>query len=428
MDLIKLPFDMGVKIMSACKEKGIELRTDKNGIMSFEFTQEELDQITELTIDPGTKGCLKGIEHLRNLKVLNITSPYRTYAYDNASITDEEITIISKLTSLTTLNISGQSKITWLNLDKLTNLEELTVIGNMSLNEVVGLDNLKKMKYLNIYGNKDLYEIPYIKELISSNDLDDLELDTLYYPEVSGLSGMLSKIISCKFVESDGSGHHKLSYNHGSMMQLHKKSLEIIRNIAQNARNNKERVTLVERYLAENITYDHDALERDDRLHMEDGSRRGLKMGTQSAYNGIMFGSCVCEGYSRSMVYLLKLLNIKARKVSCIAGKNKIVVNEDYHNDVTILNDSYHSILCVELNGDGAYYCDPCWDSTRWHQGDESLPYCLKSKKDILETHTLTLEERRVISDNNSTTSVDAAYIQNVISRVNTYGNNSSKK
>lgn len=165
MDLIKLPFDMGVKIMSACKEKGIELRTDKNGIMSFEFTQEELDQITELTIDPGTKGCLKGIEHLRNLKVLNITSPYRNYAYDNASITDEEITIISKLTSLTTLNISGQSKITWLNLDKLTNLEQLTVIGNMSLNEVVGLDNLKKMKCLSIYGNKDLYEIPYITEI-----------------------------------------------------------------------------------------------------------------------------------------------------------------------------------------------------------------------------------------------------------------------
>ena len=70
---------------------------------------------------------------------------------------------------------------------------------------------------------------------------------------------------------------------------------------------------LVEKYLAENIVYDYDARDRESRAHFENGKKQGLNNGTQSAYNGLMFGSCVCEGYTRSMQYLLKTLNIKTK-------------------------------------------------------------------------------------------------------------------
>ena len=68
MDLIKLPLALGVEVVQKLRAKGIEPRENKLGILSLEFTQEELDEITELTIENPTPDCLSGLEHFRNLK------------------------------------------------------------------------------------------------------------------------------------------------------------------------------------------------------------------------------------------------------------------------------------------------------------------------------------------------------------------------
>ena len=47
MELIKLALDIGLKIVDVLKTKGIEPRKNKLGLLSFEFTQEELNEITE---------------------------------------------------------------------------------------------------------------------------------------------------------------------------------------------------------------------------------------------------------------------------------------------------------------------------------------------------------------------------------------------
>lgn len=46
-------------------------------------------------------------------------------------------------------------------------------------------------------------------------------------------------------------------------------------------------------------------------------------------------------------------------------------------------------------------YCDPCWDACQYQAkyGDKGLPFCLKTKAEISETHTLSFDER-VISNN----------------------------
>ena len=82
-----------------------------------------------------------------------------------------------------------------------------------------------------------------------------------------------------------------------------------------------------------------------------------------------------------------------------INGKeNKIKINESYHNQVILPDDGYHSIIRID-NQDSTYYCDPCWDSCYYHQGDKTLPYCLLTKKEMTKDHTLSFEEENYVFD-----------------------------
>lgn len=415
MELIKLPYKIGIPIVKYLQVKGIEPRKDNGGGLSFQFTQEELDQVLDLKIDEPMSGCLEGLEHCSNLKSLKISyKSYDAYTNDNMSISDADIKIISKLISLEELSIAGQKDITWVDVTDLINLERLTIERNNTIDLVEGLESLKNIKEVSIFGNKELFGLQGIINLINDNNLDLLELDLLNFPEVSEFMPKLLSIPNCQFYETCSS-RKDVHYNRSAAFLFHKKALEIIDEILSvNPSNTVDTIILIEKYLAEHITYDDEALEKEERYHEVNGVKRGLNNGTQSAYNGLMYGSCVCEGYTRSMQYLLKLLNIKSKNVYCISGKDKIKVNEHYNNQVELPDDGYHSIIRVDLSN-GIYYCDPCWDSCRWHRGDTSLPYCLKNRDDISMDHTLSFEESNVIGGVYQ--SVNPEYIQLLINR-----------
>ena len=396
MELIKLPYKIGIPIVKYLSNLGIEPRKDNGGGLSFQFTQEELDQVLEIQIDEPTAGCLQGIEHCHNLKSLKvINKSYSAFSNSNMSISDADIKIIAKLTSLESLSIVGQKGITWVDVTDLVNLGFLSIERNNGIDLVEGLESLEKIKEISIFGNKELFDLRGIVNLIEHNKLDVLELDLLNFPEVSGLIPKLLAIPNCQFYETCSSGKD-VHYNCGTASLFQKRCLEIAKEIlSQKPENTLNIIILIEKYIAEHITYDYDALERKGRFHETNGVRRGYSNGTQSAYNGLIYGSCVCEGYTRSMQYLLKLLEIKTKNVYCIGGKDKIKINEHYGNQVELPDDGYHSIIRVEV-GDAMYYCDPCWDSCRWHKGDTSLPYCLKNRSDISQNHTLSFEENGV--------------------------------
>ena len=396
MELIKLPYEIGIPIVKYLSNLGIEPRKDNSGGLSFQFTQEELDQVLDIRIDEPTAGCLQGIEHCHNLKSLKIINKsYSAYSNSNVSISDADIKIISKLTSLESLSIVGQKGITWVDVTDLVNLEYLSIERNNGIDLVEGLEALEKIKEISIFGNKELFNLRGIVNLIEHNKLDVLELDLLNFPEVSELMPKLLAIPNCQFYETCSSGND-VHYNCGTASLFQKRCLEIVKEIlSQKPENTLSTIILIEKYIAEHITYDYDALKRKERFHETDGVRRGYSNRTQSAYNGLMYGSCVCEGYTRSMQYLLKLLEIKTKNVYCISGKDKIKINEHYGNQVELPKDGYHSIIRVEV-GNAIYYCDPCWDSCRWHRGDTSLPYCLKNRSDISQDHTLSFEENGV--------------------------------
>ena len=315
MDLIKLPMGLGLMVVEILKKQNIEPRCVENGkfkgMLSLEFSQEELNLIKELNITNPSSGCLDGID-----------------------------------------------------------------------------------------------------KLIEQNELDIFELDFLHFDEVCDFLDKLN--FSCHFIETIRSKNITIDYTQLQMLYFHKKCLEIAEEAKKNSQDERTQIIYVENYLAKNIVYDYDALKTKKRAHYENGAQRGKSYGTNSAYNGIMFGTAVCEGYTRTMQYILKLMGIKSKNVHCIGGANKISINESYHNQVSLPDDGYHSIIRIDSQN-SIYYCDPCWDSCRLHRGDNTLPYCLLTKKEILKTHTLSFEEDDVIYD----ISYPRDYVSNVIEYLN---------
>jgi len=399
-----MPINLGIRIVKLLEEKNILPRKNVSGpfkdMLSLEFTQDELDLITKLEITNPGHEALKGIEYLRNLEILNISTVGRTeYQKSPASITDKDIKNISKLKKIKILTIDNQPNISWILLEELQNLEELCITRNSNLEEINGLEKLLKLVSFEERGNKKMNTIDGIQSMINNNNLDVFEIDVLHYPEILNEAPKLVNMVNCTFSEQiSGSQHKSVNYSFYQMLLFHKKCLEITEQAKKSSNDIRTQILFVERFLAENITYDYDALETKNRAHYVDGRQKGKSNGTNSAYNGIMFGSAVCEGYTRSMQYILKLMGIQTKNVYCISGKDKISINESYHNKTTLPDDGYHSIIRIDYNYE-VYYFDPCWDSCRWHRGDKSLPYSFLTKKEISKDHTLSFEEDEIIYD-----------------------------
>lgn len=142
--------------------------------------------------------------------------------------------------------------------------------------------------------------------------------------------------------------------------------------------------------------------------------------GANGAYNAFIYGTCVCEGYTRAMQYLLRLKGIKSHNVHCIAGEDKLHMSTDKQDDIykkyDLPNDGYHSIISID---DINYlYDDPCWNAGRYQKGNKSMPWTLLTKEEISKDHTLSFNERNI---NNNTLNVPRSAIQTAMQRIANY-------
>lgn len=427
MELIKLPIDLGMRVSKILNEEhNIQSRKNNLGLISFEFTQEELDLIKKLEIINPVRNSILGIENLRNLESLKIsTLSSSEYAYSPITIKDTSIYAINKLKKLRNLEIINQNDIDYIDLTGMDNLEFVTIVGNNHLCELLGLDTLKNLASINIYGNEELYSIDHLREAIKQSFLGELELDTIYYPELIGydirtdtydqeMISHLEQIVDCHFSEIVTNKPTKIPFS--AMKKVDEKCRNIVKDIRSRATGVKETVIGIEKYLAENVEYDRDGLTDNKRRAgtpveingMKLRMTQGFKYGTNGSFNAIMYNKCVCEGYTRAMRYLLKLCNIKSRAVACIAGANQIesVTYNDRVISTRNLSNGYHSI--INITDEFALYCDPCWDACRYQQGDETFKYCLLNKEEISKTHTLSFDENNIA---NSHITVPREYI-----------------
>ena len=342
--MVKLPSRLGLIVWEILqKEHNIQPRKDKMEMMDFNFTEEELGLITSLNLQNLSEGDLKGISLLPNLQVLSVESKGLTsYKRPNdiLSIGEMDVEEIGKCKSLQALSIVNQAKVEFLDLTDLTNLNSLTITDNSHLEEIYGINNLNDLWILNCYGNERLHHIDGLDKMILQNeDLSKVNLDLLLFPDAIGydhLTGKYNKD-SVKQLEEfsqfgDVSWCETLNGNRGiiktntnQMIQLHNKCCQILSENVPNSASTRDTIIGIEGYLARNVKYDDDAL-KNGRVHTE-GSVLGTRMkvgqkdGTNSAYNALMLNSCVCEGYTRGMQYLLKLKGIASHNVYCYGVK-----------------------------------------------------------------------------------------------------------
>lgn len=244
-----------------------------------------------------------------------------------------------------------------------------------------------------------------------------LDLDVLLFPESIGFNprtGECDQVAYNRIKEIDPKWHEafptlkhekvkrdSIQTTLPQMVQFHNRCCEIVANNTRETGSTRDTITGIETYLAENVTYDHSAKNSSLRMASSNGIAVGPIGGTNGSYNAIMHNRCVCEGYTRAMLYLLKLKGINSRQVRCIEGEDTLHMadgkHETKHTRYNLPDDGYHSIVCVE--DEMGLYCDPCWDASHYQEGDKSLPYCLLNKAEISRTHTLSFAERRIANE-----------------------------
>lgn len=412
---------LSVVISEELRDKyGID-RWKSGEIFSNDFTIDDLSKITSLKFNTPQKGCCKDLYLLPNLNTLVLDGGSHPYEYslpkNISSIGDEDIWAIEKCKNLQNLSIVNQTNISDIDLSKMPKLGFLDISRNANLKTITGIDKLPELDAITCYGNKSLQEIKGLDKVIANGKLYCLELDVLLFPQAVGYrrdgsynqkaaDEMENMVGTVKW--SEALRNKKITINHHQMLWMHNKACGILAdNVPKNA-GTMDTVIAVERYLAENVTYDHDSLKYARTKSKEiclNGEKirmvTGVKNGINGAYDCIMENSCVCEGFTRGEQYLLALKGIKTSNVHCIAGADTIGMADSKKDfsDVSFMylpRDGYHSI--IRIDDYYGLYSDPCWNASCYRVG-KGMPYSLLTKKEISETHTLSFEERDIAND-----------------------------
>lgn len=445
-ELTKLPVALGLKVNEILRKKtNFKPREDKSGILLFKYTKEELEKVEKLEIINPSKGELKGIDLLPNLKTLKISSTIRTntpYTQEKhiASISDDDAKLISKCSKIRYLDIENQSHLTYLNVSNLKELHILSLKRNSKLEDVYGMDRLKDIWILDCFGNENLTQIKELNKTIMQNkELTDLNLDVLLFPDAIGYDSKIQSIMNQKleietlkklnqmnttWTEILSSGKD-IKINNNQMQRMHNVALKVLNEYVPEKSDKYTIVVGIEKYLSENVKYDMNSL---DHKHSHTTQEEnpiviGPLNGANGAYNAFMYNTCVCEGYTRAMQYLLNLKGIKSHNVHCISGKDTLHMasneNESMYKTYRLPDDGYHSIICID---DINYlYDDPCWNAGKYQEGDKSLPWTLLTKSEISQDHTLSFSEKNI---DNESYKVPRYYIENAQKKIDDYKKN----
>ncbi len=434
-ELIELSFSLGIIVGRELKDKyGIDMRIKGNVVL---FTKDELAKVEEVKIKD-SKTPLKGIERLPNLRKLSIEST-TSDEYEKIgtlpSINDDDIDCIEKCKNLEELTIVNQTAITKLDLGKLTKLKQLNIHNNTNLETIYGIDKLTELKQLSCYGNISLQNIENLDKAIIQNkdSLEKVNLDVMLFPKAigynpfngsynqeamnaieyinGGITGSKTRAFTGDKVDDKVTWTESLNLQTNvtigmhSMLKMHNKACQILHDILPRNSSTFDTVVAVERYLAENVIYDDESLNHNHtRTAMTSTRPNGILIktshdnGVNGAYDCLIGGSCVCQGYTRGEQYLLGLKGIKTREVACIAGED----NEGYSDSskhrvpgsFSTPKTGFHSI--VRIDGCYSLYSDPCWNACRYQKGDKSMPYTMLTKDEIRKTHTLSSQEANV--------------------------------
>ena len=391
-----------------------------------DFTQEELDSITELSICYTKVGDIKDLEKLKNLTKLSIISENSSLyvKFENGEIDEEsyyfrektnieDFGILGKLKSIEELRIESEENLSKLDVTNMKNLKKLELINNMNLKEVIGLNETENLEKIllskNGTGSLELREFD-IMSTVENRKLKEVILDVDMYPNLIKKFPYLAEKIE-EYEKNNERVYtwieNRIVYNcwankfsTRNLKEMDIKVEEILQNIIEPEYTEIEKTLAIYNYITDNVDYDYKMLEFDQEmqkyekycLFLEGSSNRSSYsiinkriLGKQSSFNGIMKGKAVCQGYANMMHYMLTKENIESREIGCIA--NPITEEQELEDKGTD-----HSVIRVKTD-DEWYYYDPTWDA-----GKTTYEYAYKTKDEFYKKHTLSAQEEKIQS------------------------------
>ena len=391
-----------------------------------DFTQEELDSITELSICYTKVGDIKDLEKLKNLTKLSIISENSSLyvKFENGEIDEEsyyfrektnieDFGIIGKLKSIEELRIESEENLFKLDVTNMKNLKKLDLINNINLKEVIGLNETENLEKIlmskNGTGSLELKQFD-IMSAVENKRLKEVILDVDMYPNlIKEFPQLVEKIEQYEknnekvytWIENksfyDGWAN---KFSTRNLKEMDIKVEEILQNIIKPEYTEIEKTLAIYNYITENVDYDYKMLEFDQEmkkdmrywLFLEGSSNKSSYsiinkriLGKQSSFNAIMKGKVVCQGYSNMMHYMLTKENIESREIGCIADP---IIEEQKLEEKEV----DHSVIRVKTD-DEWYYYDPTWDA-----GKTKYEYAYNTKDEFYKKHTLNAGEEKIQS------------------------------
>ena len=394
--MITLPYTFGEKVREAIDKYRREnkLKTPEEVLKIYnkneQFLEDEFDLVEELSI---TGEGIKYLHLFKNVKYLNITCAHQ--------FSNEEVQgLINMYPNLEELNVANQNKITYLNLTEQPNLKDLTIRSNKNLSRIVGIRELSNLFGITIYDNPELLEI-YIKLLCAKVSKEALlgtscKIDLLYIPELlelmpSTLSKEQLKLLDIKFVEQlkDNAIIEHIEHSVAQTIFVYETAKKIVEKYTKETDTPKQKFAIINEWLCQNVTYDYVGMNK--KINTHNGQQRGIKGGTNSCINAILYKNCVCQGYTKAAQLMLKIAGIESYDVSCVATDD-----ENVRKTFTIgekkVSYSDHSILRVLFPNKEEYYSDITWDAGKIQKGENRENFLL-SKEDISKKHQLEGED-----------------------------------
>ena len=391
-----------------------------------DFTQEELDSITELSICYTNVGDIKELEKLQNLKKLSIVSKNSdSYAklenekiYDESSYNSEksnidDFKILERLKNIEELRIESEENLYELDVTNLKKLKKIELINNINLKEVKGLNELENLEKIlmsrNGTGSLELKQFD-IMSAVENKILKEVVLDVDMFPNlIKEFPQLVEKIEQYEknnervytWIENKSIYNGWANkFNTRNLKEMDIRVEEILQNIIKPEYTEIEKTLAIYNYITDNVAYDYKMLEFDQEmqkdekycLFLEGSSNKSSYsiinkriLGKQSAFNAIMKGKAVCQGYAQMMHYMLTKENIESREIGCIADP---IIEEQELEDKGM----DHSVIRVKTD-DEWYYYDPTWDT-----GKTKYEYAYKTKDEFYKKHTLSAQEEKIQS------------------------------
>lgn len=391
-----------------------------------DFTQEELDSITELSICYTKVGDIKDLEKLKNLTKLSIISENSSLyvKFENGEIDEEsyyfrektnieDFGILGKLKSIEELRIESEENLYELDVTNLKKLKKIELINNINLKEVKGLNELENLEKIlmsrNGTGSLELKQFD-IMSAVENKRLKEVILDVDMYPNlIKEFPQLVEKIEQYEknnekvytWIENksfyDGWAN---KFSTRNLKEMDIKVEEILQNIIKPEYTEIEKTLAIYNYITENVDYDYKMLEFDQEMKKDmrywlflEGSYNKSSysiinkriLGKQSSFNAIMKGKVVCQGYSNMMHYMLTKENIESREIGCIADP---IIEEQKLEEKEV----DHSVIRVKTD-DEWYYYDPTWDA-----GKTKYEYAYNTKDEFYKKHTLNAGEEKIQS------------------------------